>query len=149
MENYEINSATIALIPIDKQTTKIIEDNQTIIIKNTTPKIIDVSCRYFGSSYYGRFDGSKQMLGGTVYKCPIIIEESREIIFFPTGSARCITSAWISLSKIKHYTRRKNKTLITFKNNKSLILPISYEIVENQVLRSSRLESILRQRKNI
>lgn len=148
MLSYEINSATIAIIPIDDTTTKVIEDNNTYYVKRTSPKIIDDSCRYFGSSYLGRFEGSKQMLGGTIYKSPIIIEESREIIFFPTGSARCTSCAWVSLNKIEKYSRSDYDTLITFKNGQSILFPISYEIVENQILRSSRLESILRQRKN-
>ncbi len=149
MDRYEINSSTIAIIPVDETTTKIVEDNNTYFVKRTTPKIIDDSCRYFGSSYLGRFEGSKEMLGGTIYKSPIIVEESREIIFFPTGSARSISCAWISLSKIDYYSREGYNTLITFKNGQSILFPISYEVVENQILRSSRLESILRQRKNI
>ena len=88
MEKYEISPSTIAIIAIDGYKSKIIEDNDTFIVNRTTPKIIDDSCRYFGSSYLGRFEGSKNFLGGTIYKSPIIIEESHEIIFLPTGSAR-------------------------------------------------------------
>ncbi|MDD2180828.1 MAG: competence protein ComK [Bacilli bacterium] len=149
MKKYEINLSTIAIIALDSNKSKIIEEDNSFIIDRTTPKIIDDSCRYFGSSYLGRFEGSKNFLGGTIYKSPIIIEETREIIFFPTGSARSIECSWISLNKISNYTKDKDKTIIYFKNGTSLVFPISYSSFENQVLRASRLESILRQRKNV
>ncbi|MDD2518323.1 MAG: competence protein ComK [Bacilli bacterium] len=148
MEKYEINLSTIAIIALDNQKSKIIEDDGSFIVDRVTPKIIDDSCRYFGSSYLGRFEGSKNFLGGTIYKSPIIIEESREIIFFPTGSARSSECSWFSLNKVSHYEKDKNNTIIYFKNGTSLEVDISYSSFENQVLRASRLESILRQRKN-
>ncbi len=147
MKKYEINPSTIAVLAIDDTKSEIIEEEGSFIVNRTTPKIIDDSCRYFGSSYLGRFEGSKTFLGGTVYKCPIIIEETREIIFFPTGSARSTECSWISLNKISHYKKSDDKTIIFFKNGKTLKFPISYSSFENQILRASRLESILRQRK--
>lgn len=108
MEKYEINTSTIAIIALDGDKSKVIEEDDSFIINRTTPKIIDDSCRYFGSSYLGRFEGSKNFLGGTIYKCPIIIEETREIIF-PTGSARSTECSWISLNKISHYEKKKIK----------------------------------------
>ena len=149
MEKYEINLSTIAIIALDSNKSKIIEEDNTFIIDRTTPKVIDDSCRYFGSSYLGRFEGSKNFLGGTIYKSPIIIEETREIIFFPTGSARSTDCSWISLNKISHYKKENASTIIYFKNGTSLVFPISYSSLENQVLRASRLESILRQRKRV
>ncbi|HHU54418.1 MAG TPA: hypothetical protein GXZ63_01215 [Mollicutes bacterium] len=149
MEKYEINTSTIAILALDGDKSKVIEEDDSFIINRTTPKIIDDSCRYFGSSYLGRFEGSKNFLGGTIYKCPIIIEETREIIFFPTGSARSTECSWISLNKISHYEKKKDQTIIHFKNGTSFVHPISYSSFENQILRASRLESILRQRKSI
>ena len=37
---------------------------------------MDDSCKYFGSSYQGRYEGTKNLIGMN-YKLPIIIEESR------------------------------------------------------------------------
>ena len=37
---------------------------------------------------------------------------------------------------------------IEFKNKRKLLLPISFGIIDNQVLRATRLESVLRQRKS-
>ncbi|NLM62987.1 MAG: hypothetical protein GX190_01550 [Mollicutes bacterium] len=144
---YEINLATIAILAIDENRSKVIEDDETFIVERPTPKVIDDSCRYFGSSYIGRFEGSKNFLGRTIYKSPIIIEETNEIIFFPTGSARSSDCSWICLKKIERFEKKDNQTLVYFKNGSSITVPIRYASFQNQVLRASRLESVLRQRK--
>lgn len=60
MKNYEINRKTLAIIPISEERTKIIEEEDEFIINVPALKIIDNSCRFFGSSYEGRFCGSKK-----------------------------------------------------------------------------------------
>ena len=147
MNNYEINSDTLAIIPIDNYKSKIIEKNKTFIVDTTPMKIIENSCEYFGSSYQGRFSGTKNLIGIT-HKAPIIIEESREIIFFPTKSPRLYECAWISLKNLQNYKRNNDNTVISFNNGHLLDLEISYGSLDNQVLRAARLESVLRLRKN-
>ena len=110
-------------------------------------KIIENSCAYFGSSYQGRFLGTKNLIGIS-HKAPIIIEESREIIFFPTNSPRIYECAWISLKNLQNYKKGKDNTTIIFNNGHLLNLDISYGSLDNQVLRAARLESVLRLRKN-
>ena len=146
MNNYEINSDTLAIIPIDNYKSKIIEKNKTFIVDTTPMKIIENSCEYFGSSYQGRFSGTKNLIGIT-HKAPIIIEESREIIFFPTNSPRLYECAWISLKNLQNYKRNNDNTVISFNNGHLLDLEISYGSLDNQVLRAARLESVLRLRK--
>ena len=85
MISYEINCNTMALIPIDENNTKIIERNKIFIINNNIMDIIKNSCEYFGSSYLGRKEGTKNLTGIT-HKSPIIIEESNKLIYFPTES---------------------------------------------------------------
>lgn len=147
MNNYEINSDTLAIIPIDNYKSKIIEKSKTFIVDTTPMKIIENSCEYFGSSYQGRFSGTKNLIGIT-HKAPIIIEESREIIFFPTNSPRLYECAWISLKNLQNYKRNNDNTVISFNNGHLLDLEISYGSLDNQVLRAARLESVLRLRKN-
>ena len=60
---------------------QIIENGEEYIINNNSTKILEHSCEYFGSSLEGRKEGTKKLLGIT-HKSPIIIEESRNIIFF-------------------------------------------------------------------
>ncbi len=144
INNYEINDGTLAIMAIEDGNTKILEDNKTFIIKDTTYNIIDHSCKYFGSSYNGRKEGSKEILG-IGYKVPIIVEDSKNIVFFPTSSVEKDDCVWIAVNKIKNYYEENyNTTKITFINGKELILPFSYRTVENQVLRATRLSYIIK-----
>lgn len=147
MDNYEINDETLAIIPINNYKSKVIETNNSFEVDQTPMKIIENSCRYFGSSYDGRFTGTKDLIGIT-HKAPIIIEESREIIFFPTNSPRLYECAWISLKHLGKYKKNNDSSVIIFNNGDLLDLDISYGSLDNQVLRAARLESVLRLRKN-
>lgn len=147
MDKYEINNSTLAIIPISKNCSKVIEKENNYVINNSTTEIIDHSCKFFGSSYSGRCEGTKNLVGFN-YKSPIIIEESREIIFFPTSSPRFDNCSWISLNNIEKYIKKENISSIYFKNGLIIDLEISYSSLENQILRATMLESKLRQRKN-
>ncbi len=144
--NYEINSETIAIIPVAYNVSKVIELNQSLLVKKSTTEIIDESCKFFGSSYLGRQEGTKNLIGIN-YKSPIIVEESLELIFFPTASPRIQDCMWIALNHIEDYYRKDLTTYINFKNGEELELEISYGSLENQILRATRLESMLRKRK--
>ena len=113
METYEISKQTLAIIALNEETSKIIEEDKEFIINRSSKKIINDSCKFFGSSYEGRFQGTKTMLGIS-HKSPIIIEESSEIIFFPTSSPRLDMCSWISLNNIKDYNKDKKNTIINF-----------------------------------
>lgn len=146
MSSYEISCETLAIIPIDNFMSKIIEKNDTIIVNKTPMQIIEDSCSYFGSSYFGRTNGTKRIIGVS-HKAPIIIEESKEIIFFPTSSPRLYECCWVSLKNIDKYTKQEKNALIMFNNGYILELDMSYGSLDNQVLRATRLESLLRIRK--
>lgn len=148
MNNYEINSKTLAIIPISKNMSKIIEEEAEFIVNKEPIEIIDHSCRYFGSSYKGRHEGTKEILGIN-YKTPILIEETRNIIFFPTCSSRLSTCCWLSLEKIENYDKYSTFSKVIFKNGYELKLNISIGSLENQILRSTMLDSILRKRRKI
>ena len=147
MISYEINRNTMALIPISDDQTKIIERDRIFIIEENIMEIIKNSCEYFGSSYLGRKEGTKKLTGIT-HKSPIIIEESNNMIYFPTESPRLNSCSWINCNKIKNYFNNNGKATIVFDNNRILDLNISYGVLDNQFLRSSKLESILRKRLN-
>lgn len=145
MKNYEINVETLAILPYGENKSKIIEKEKEIIVNCTPIKIIDESCKFFGSSYDGRFNGTKSMLGIS-HKAPIIIEESKMIIFFPTASPRLFDCLWLSLNNIESYIKNDGNTIIRFNCGKSLELELSYGIIDNQVLRATRLGSVLARR---
>lgn len=150
MNQYEINDATLAIIPDKKANSLILEEGTEYKIEAKPLKIIDYSCKYFGSSYVGRREGSKQILQ-TAYKLPIMIEDTRNIVFFPTNSPEETECSWLALNKIEKIrplSSRNNYTEIEFANGKILALPISYKSLENQILRESRLESVIRNRRS-
>ena len=143
--NYEITFDTQLLLPIDKNNTKIIETDNEYLINDSSLKVLEHSCEYFGSSYSGRKEGTRNLTGIT-HKSPIIIEESNKLIYFPTESPRLNTCSWIGFNNIKEYFNNNGKATIIFDNNRVLDLNISYGVLDNQMLRSSKLESILRKR---
>ncbi len=150
MKQYEINDATLAIIPDKKSNSLILEEGTEYKIEAKPLKIIDYSCKYFGSSYVGRREGSKQILQ-TAYKLPIMVEDTRNIVFFPTNSPEETECSWLALNKIEKIrplSSRNNYTEVEFANGKVLALPISYKSLENQILRASRLESVIRNRRN-
>lgn len=146
MKDYEINSSTIALIPINEEQTKIIEFSNSFIVNMNSMKIIERSCEFFGSSYMGRHEGTKKLIGIN-YKSPIIIEESRNIIYFPTTSPRLSDCAWFNLNYISNYEDSNGKSLIYLENGENIEIDISVNSFDNQFLRATKLESILRKRK--
>ena len=105
-QRYLAENETIEEMEI-KATEKLIEKTKTFVVDLTPMKIIENSCAYFGSSYQGRFLGTKNLIGIS-HKAPIIIEESREIIFFPTNSPRIYECAWISLKNLQNYKKGKD-----------------------------------------
>ena len=109
---------------------------------------MDESCKYFGSSYEGRKAGAKSILGAE-YKVPIVVEDSTNLVVFPTTSPYADNCVWISLKRVKNiYKIDANNTKIIFDNNKEIIVPCSFRSLENQLSRASRLDLILRNRKN-
>jgi len=151
---YEINDGTLALIPIpsdnpdEESKSKILEGSYEYVVDVPPYEVMDHSCRYFGSSYQGRKDGAKEMLGIN-YKIPIMVEDSNNIIMFPTSSPLTDQCMWISMNKIKSIREAPdNATLITFHNDIKLVVPVSHHSISNQMMRSRSLESVLRQRKS-
>ena len=146
--DYEINYDTQAIIPLDQNSSKIIESDNEYYISEKSLSIMEHSCEYFGSSYNGRKDGTKKLLGIT-HKAPIIIEESRKIIFFPTTSPEKDECIWINSEKIdKYYKVDQNHSAIQFKNGDVLEFDISFGSLTNQIMRATRLKFILDERIN-
>ena len=126
--SYVINKNTLALIP-NGRFTKIMEKDNTFIIPNFIISLIDNNCQINGSNLKGRQKGSAYLLG-TYYKPPIILNEIDYLILIPTHSERNNKCIWLNLYNIQ----------------KSLELNLSFSKFEKQLLKATRLESILRGR---
>lgn len=143
---YEINYDTQIIMPVGDNSSKIIESDEEYFVKRSVQSIMEHSCEYFGSSFEGRKEGTKKLLGIT-HKSPIIIEETRKIIFFPTTSPDNWDCIWINLEKIDKYYKIDNKTSeIMFKNGDKIKLNVSIGSLSNQILRATRLKYILEER---
>ncbi len=145
---YEISKGTLAIVPNDKESSLIYEDDDRYIVNEVPFKIMEDSCKYFGSTYEGRKNSAREILGAE-YKVPIIVEDSDNLVVFPTTSPCSSECVWISLKRVKKFEKIDAcNTKIIFDNNKEIIVPSSYRSIENQVSRASRLDYILRCRKN-
>ncbi len=146
MENYEINRDTLALMPVSKNKVRVYELEDEFIVYNNVNQIMEDSCAYFGSSLDGRKKGTESMIGIN-YKAPIIVEETNELIFFPMNSSRYHDTPWVGLKHIRKYYKTEKGIVVEFLNGKKLLFDVSYGVMDNQILRATRLESALRGRK--
>ena len=146
--DYEINDETLAVLPISDNKCRVVENSNEYYIDTNSFDVIEHSCEYFGSTFLGRHVGSIKMLGSR-YKTPIIIAETDSIIVFPTHSPRNKECIWICLNNInKIYKTNNDKTVIEFVSGDILELNISYNVVNNQILKATRLKHIIDERKN-
>lgn len=143
---YEINLSTLLLIGLDDKSTKVVTLEEEFVVNYNVKDIINNSCRFFGSSLQERVNTTKRLIN-VASKSPIIVEESREIIFFPLKSVREKVNIWISFNNLEKYIKEDNKTILKFKDNKEIIIDFSYYIIDNQITRSMMLDYVLKKRK--
>lgn len=150
MNEYEVSADTLAVISHAKGVTQILEKEGEFFTQLKPTYIMENSCRYFGSSLSGRQEGTKNMIEVS-HKAPIIVEESTNLIFFPTHSPVNPSCSWINMNNLAHYRKSSNgeKTIILFNNGMSLEIDVRYGILNNQILRASRLGNVLRTRKEM
>jgi competence protein ComK len=149
IEEYEINPYTMFIKPLvygSKMYSQIVEIEDEFTSPFKPIEIIKKSCEYFSSSYEGRKNGTKQLIGIT-HKVPVAIDPSNFIYFFPTTSPNRSECIWVSHEHVLNYRRlASNQTEVTFQNKQSFIFPISYSSFENQLLRTALLRTKLMQR---
>lgn len=144
---YEINRGTLAIMPNENSSSLVYEDDDRFLIHQTPFQIMEDSCKYFGSTYEGRKDSAKAILGAE-YKVPVIVEDMDNLIVFPTTSPKADDCIWISLKRVKAFEKVDSiNTKVIFDNNKEIIVPVSYRTLENQISRASRLDFMMRKRK--
>lgn len=145
IDSYEINKDTCAILNLSEDVSKIIESKNEYLLPKRTFEVMEDSCVYYGSSYEGRLKGTKMILGCN-YKLPIIVEETNDIIFFPTSGTNTDKCSWISLNNVINYEDYKGYTKVTFLGGKSAIIKISPNSFETQLLRATRLQNLIKKR---
>lgn len=145
MKEYEINESTQIIKPIDNKKSMVYEEECEYEVNNSSNNIIKYNCSFYGSSYIGRCEGTKS-LTGIKSKFPIIIEESRKIIFFPTSSMRTKDTMWIALNQIKDIKKKNDSCTVIFKNGFHVNIPVSFYSLKNQYCRATMLKAKLYER---
>lgn len=143
MDKYLINENTLVIMPYEDSKSKVIEKYITYVVENLPINIIKESCLYYGSSLKGRCEATEYMIG-IKYKCPIIISEVKELLFFPTTSLKNNTCIWFNYNSLKKYCQRNKQLFVELINNEEIYVEISNYAFSNQVLKTSRLDSILK-----
>lgn len=145
MDEYEITSSTLMLEYYDEEKTKIYEFDKEFIVNDSLFNIISNSCNFYGSTYDGRVEASKKILNTNI-KVPIVVEDLKKIIFFPTKAIYKTGSRWISfnnLDRIEHVGRNNSLTRLCFCNGKMYDIENSYEIIHRQLFNCLTLEKTL------
>ena len=142
MENYLINEKTLAIISNDL-ITKVIEEKAILTINKSSLSIIDESCKYYFSSFHGRCESTKYLLNINC-KVPIIISESKQIIFFPTNSPYDKKCIWLNYDYVNKFYEEEKYINVILKNDYLIKTNITARVLNNQILKTSRLISILK-----
>ena len=148
LNNYIINVETLLIIPYGKGKSKIFENDKVFIVNESTSNILKNSCLFFGASIEGRRDAAKLILGIDM-KVPIIVENTKNILFFPVSNCVKRNSIWISYSNLLKYSKFNDfSTVVYFMNNMKVRVDAKYSLIDNQVIRCIKLENLLNKRKN-
>lgn len=149
MLDYEINPLTMIILPVDygnKVYSKILEVEDEYISPFKPLDVVKRSCKYYGASYSGRREGTRQLIGIT-HKAPIIVDPLNAIYLFPTISPAKSDCIWIIHEHVMTYDRAgAYETSVTFSNGKTVKLPISRSSFESQFMRTAMLRIRFEQR---
>lgn len=148
MNSYEINAETLLIIPFEEEKSKVYEYDGEYIVNMVPLDIVKNSCLFFGCSFEGRKEAVKKILGIDM-KVPILVEDSKSIIFFPVTNCIKENSIWVSYQNLLKYSKKdKFSTILYFRDNRVFNIDEKYNLVDNQVIRCIKLEKLLVKRKN-
>ncbi|WP_209121705.1 competence protein ComK [Alkalihalobacillus sp. BA299] len=141
LPHYEINRDTSALLPVyhlDYQTV-VWERDQRYHVKKTPLQLIREACLEGGADYDGRRAAVTHKTGVTS-KIPLPVNPHEQIYAFPTHSPKLHECHWLfyhHIKSIERHTDTPTHSIITFKDDKELLLPVSFHTIERQMQRTS------------
>ncbi|MBM7571476.1 competence protein ComK [Aquibacillus albus] len=122
------------------------EDDETFYARQSPSRVMDLACKFFGSSLKGRQEGTKDICGIT-HKAPISIDPLSGMYFFPTSSPQSLNCSWISHSHIEKILKAPDRhTTILFKNGSTVTVKVSYGSLMNQLQRTAQFRYSLDKR---
>ncbi|WP_456276464.1 competence protein ComK [Bacillus sp. AK128] len=141
LKHYEISSTTLAIVPAYHPTygSRIIDLQGEYYCKETPIKLIEHACLEGGASLEGRKKALRHLK--SFHQCPPIpINPLEDIYAFPTISPESYDCNWIFYEHIHYLTPQLQSTIITFRNQQTLEVPISIAVMKKQL---SRTESCI------
>ena len=147
MKNYKISEDTLAILPTGENSSLIYEVDKVLVINNNPNNIIKSNILIDGSTYQGRIDNVKYLTGYN-YKSPILVESKNNIIFFPTCSPRLKKVSWININSIENidFDKKNKVSIIKLINGNNIDFKESIYSINNQILKASRYELLLRKK---
>ncbi|PBB06095.1 competence protein ComK [Salimicrobium humidisoli] len=148
---YEVNERTVALIAIEEEgkiRTRVMEVEDSFTVDLPPTKVIDNSCKYFGSNLSGRISGTKAITNYT-HKSPIVISGMLKLYYFPTMSPSRLECSWISHSFVRDFAPGQTdprRTRVQFVNKLSEELPVSPGVFSNQLERTAQFRLMYEKR---
>lgn len=135
---YLINKDTYYLM-FDAGQTVIKELSTELVVPgNNLMNILDNSCKYYGSSLKGRIVGTKNLINSR-YRLPIIVSERNNLLFFPLNGKKNGEVIWFNFNSIKNYSKDGDFVNILFTNGEVEKFMVSYTILNNQIMKCSRM----------
>ena len=121
----------------DSDSTNIVKIRNELIVNETINKIINQTCLKFLTTLDGRIEAIKQ-----VYKIskfvPIYINEG--LILQPIYSIKSWKQIYINISNISKINKVNDYVVITFINEKTILLEISYERMKRYLKRCLKIK---------
>ena len=147
MKKYNITDNTLAIIPMGDKNSLVYEVDKMLVINNKPNNIIKYNCEIDGSSYSVRVNYYRNITGNK-YKSPILVKNNNNIVFFPTCSPRIKSVSWINLKSIKniYFNDNNNSSVIELINGNKINFKESMWALNNQILKASRFEFLLRKK---
>ncbi|MGG3449524.1 competence protein ComK [Domibacillus aminovorans] len=139
-----VQSETLMLKPVqfgESTCTWMYESNKKPVLMNEKAlTIIQKSCLHHLSTYDGRREASKLLLG-TKSKVPIVIDHIEGIYLFPIVSHLKPDCVWISLFHVKELKIiDKKKTEVLFKDGQKVIVNVSMHVAFSQLALANELQ---------
>ncbi|MCU5746018.1 competence protein ComK [Staphylococcus sp. SQ8-PEA] len=137
-ESYVIRKDDMAIQPYPTKRglldyTKILKfKSPELIAQERTQKIIERSCKFYGSTYaYKKNDATR--MTEIVSKPPILLTPLFPTYFFPTHSDRKLENAWVNIHFIQSIKALRDKRCkIIFVDNQSITVNISEHSLRHQ-----------------
>ena len=141
LENYLINNNTLAILPAAHIAYRsiVLEGEKQLFIKKPPLKLVEIACLCGGADFKGRRKSVIHQTG-IQRKVPIPINPRFDIIAFPTHAPDKFDCQWIFYNHIQSILPHSNNTkqsVITFTNDKKLIVDIAPALLVKQVYRTA------------